>query len=68
MKAAVEPILHDGDELLVAQLPVPVLVEDLEDDVHQVPAQRLARADLHRPLKLICAIERKQAGNMTENF
>lgn len=41
--AAVQPLLHDADELLVAELVVTVLVEDLEDRVDQVVGQLDAR-------------------------
>lgn len=37
--AAVQPLLHDANELLVAELVVAVLVEDLEDGVDQVVGQ-----------------------------
>lgn len=37
--AAMQPLLHDADELLVAELVVAVLVEDLEDRVDQVVGQ-----------------------------
>lgn len=37
--AAVQPLLHDADELLVAELVVTVLVEDLEDRVDKVVRQ-----------------------------
>ena len=49
-----ETVPHDGDELLVAELAVPVKVKQLEDDVHEVVAQVLPRANLHCALKLIC--------------
>lgn len=37
--AAVQPVLHDADELLVAEFVVSILVEDLEDGVDQVAGQ-----------------------------
>lgn len=38
-----QPLLHDADELLVAELVVAVLVKDLEDCVDQVVGQLDAR-------------------------
>jgi len=51
---AVQPVLHDADELLVGQLVVVVHVEDLEDGVDQVARQLQARGHEHGPGKLIC--------------
>ena len=45
LESAVDPVLHHGDELLVGEHAVAVVVEDLVDDVHQVRAQLAARAD-----------------------
>lgn len=36
---ALQPILHDANELLVAEFIVAILVEDLEDGVDQVAGQ-----------------------------
>lgn len=51
--AAVQPLLHDADELLVAELVVAVLVEDLEDRVDQVVGQLDARGHVDGAGELI---------------
>lgn len=53
LAAAVQPLLHDADELLVAEFIVAVLVEDLEDRVDQVAAQRDARGHIYGAGKLL---------------
>lgn len=50
-----QPVLHNADELLVAQLVVVVHVKDLEDGVDQVTCQLQARGHVHSPPKLILA-------------
>lgn len=50
---AVQPLLHDADELLVTQLVVTILVEDLEDRVDQVVSQLDARSHVDRTPKLL---------------
>ncbi len=47
-----DPVLHHGDELLVAEQPVAVAVEDLEDGVHERGRERAAGAHLHGPGEL----------------
>lgn len=48
-----QPVLHDADELLVAEFVVVVLVEDLEDRVDQVAGQRDACSHVHCPGELV---------------
>lgn len=48
-----EPVLHDGNEFTVTQLTVAILVENLENGVHQVPTQARAGAKFHCPVKLV---------------
>ena len=55
-----QAVLHDGDELRVAEVAVPVRVEDLEDRVDHVGAQRESRAHLDRALELFCREKHKQ--------
>lgn len=57
----VQPLLHDADELLVAEFIVTILVEDLEDCVDQVVGQLDARSHVHCTRKLIWEI--KTAGD-----
>lgn len=49
----VQPLLHDADELLVAEFVVTILVEDLEDCVDQVVGQLDARSHVDRAGKLL---------------
>lgn len=51
--AAVQPVLHDTDELLVAEFIVVVLVKDLEDCVDQVASELDSRSHVDCPGKLI---------------
>lgn len=48
-----QPLLHDADELLVAELVVAVLVEDFEDRVDQVVRQLDARGHVDGAGELI---------------
>lgn len=48
-----QPVLHDADELLVAEFTVVILVEDLEDRVDQVVGQLDARSHVDRTGKLL---------------
>jgi len=58
----VQPLLHDADELLVAEFVVAVLVEDLEDRVDQVAAQLDARGHVDSAGELLW--EGKQSGGL----
>lgn len=51
--AAVQPLLHDADELLVAQLVVVILVKDLEDGVDQVSGEFDPRGHVNSSGKLL---------------
>lgn len=52
-ESTVHPILHDGDELLVREQPIAVLVEDGKHGVDQVRVQLGTGANFHRSGKLI---------------
>ena len=47
------PVLHHGDELLIAEETIAVVVEYLEDCVHHVGTQVLPSADVNSPRKLV---------------
>lgn len=49
----VQPVLHDADELLVAEFIVTILIEDLEDCVDQVVGQVDARSHIDRAGKFL---------------
>lgn len=51
--ATVQPLLHDADELFVAEFIVTILVEDLEDCVDQVLGQFDVRSHVDRTGKLL---------------
>lgn len=51
--AAVQPVLHDADELLLAEFTVVILVEDLEDRVDQVAGQLDPRGHVDSSGKLL---------------
>ena len=55
LSSAVKPFLHDGDELLVAQTSISILVKQLEDDMDEMPVEILPGARLDRALEVICA-------------
>lgn len=69
--SAVQAVLHDSDELLVAQFAVVVLVEDLKDGVDQVVAQLDPSGNVNRPGEFIwekqkraiikCLLQNKEA-------
>jgi hypothetical protein len=42
-----EAVLHDGDELLVAELFVAIDIKELEDDVDEVLVQGVSSHRLH---------------------
>ena len=48
-EATVQPVLHDGDELLVGQQTVTVLVKDRKDGVDQMGCEGATRTDAHSP-------------------
>lgn len=52
-ESAVQPVLHDGDKLLVRQQPVAVLVEDRKHRVDQVRVQLRAGADFDGAPKFV---------------
>ena len=52
LEPPVQAVFHDGDELLVGEVAVPVYVKQLKHRVHEVVVQLLARAHQHCPLKL----------------
>lgn len=49
-----QPVLHDGDELSIAELAVSVLIKQGKHSVDQVFAEAGACADLDCSVKLIC--------------
>lgn len=51
--SAVQPVLHDADELLVAEFIITIFVEDLEDCVDQVAGQLDARGNVDSAGKLL---------------
>jgi len=53
LESPVDAVLHHHDELLVAQQPVPVLVEDLENCLNDVTSQLFPRADVDSSGKFI---------------
>lgn len=52
-RAAMEAVLHDGDEFLVAQMTVPILIKDNEHGAHNVRLQSVACANFHRSLEIL---------------
>lgn len=53
LEASVESVLHDGDELLVAKLPVTVIVKDVKHSIHDVRTEAVPRADADGTVKLV---------------
>ena len=56
LEAPVYPVLHHGDELLIAEETIAVIVEYLEDSVHHVRTQVLPSADVNSPGELVLKI------------
>lgn len=50
---AVQPVLHDADELLVAEFIITIFVEDLKECVDQVAGQLDARGHVDGAGKLL---------------
>ena len=53
LEPPVDPVLHHGDELFVAEHAVPVGVEDLEDCLDDMTAQLTPSANSHRSSELV---------------
>lgn len=51
--SAVQTVLHDSNELLVAEFTILILVEDLKDGVDQVGAQFDSSGDINGPGELV---------------
>jgi len=52
-KAAMQAILHDGNELLVGQQAIAIRIEDGKHGVDQVGTETIAGADLHSAREFI---------------
>jgi len=52
-EASVEAILHDRDELSVTEMPIAIIVKQLEDNVDQSFVETLTSACLHCPVEHI---------------
>ena len=63
-ESALDAVLHDRDELLLAQVPVAIFVEQLEDHVRHVTTKCLANDRLRGAHKVLC-FERKETNGIS---